>query len=40
MLRSFSHIIKVFAKIYSDLQVLTEKLLSFVQTFLRVYYIP
>lgn len=40
MIRSFPHILKVFEKIYPDLEEMVVKLLSFILTFLRPYYFP
>lgn len=40
MVRSFPHIIRVFVVLYPNVQQLTEKLLSFIITFLKSYYFP
>lgn len=40
MIRSFPHIIRVFVALYHNVQQLTEKLLSFIITFLKPYYSP
>lgn len=40
MIRSFPHIIKVFVALYPNVEELTEKLLSFILTFLKTYYYP
>jgi hypothetical protein len=40
MLRSFTHILKIFKKLYSELEELSEKLISVIYNYMRPYYFP